>query len=99
MQYLKRAVDLGVPYGDRPANMKLSARIDADHATYPDKRCSVSGAAVIFGGGGSIGSPVRNEGVAATATSQSDYYVARANFENELRFLRHVRAFMVPLME
>ena len=52
LQYLKRTASLGVTYGGATEDaMKLSAWVDADHATYPDMRCSVSGGAVLLGGG------------------------------------------------
>ena len=95
MQYLKRTVNLEVTCGGSGAvDMKLSAWVDADHATCPDTRRSVSGAAVTLGGG-AINSFSRAQRVAAAATSESKY-VALAEVVNELRFLRQVKAFMMP---
>ena len=52
LQYLKRTASLGVTYGGATEdNMKLSEWVDADHASCPDTRRSVSGGAVMLGGG------------------------------------------------
>ena len=95
LQYLKRMASLGVTHGDATEdNMKLSAWVDADHASCPDTRRSVSGCALILGGG-AISWFSRVQRITATATSESEY-VAPAEIVNELRFLRQVKAFMVP---
>ena len=73
---------------------KLSAWVDADHATCLDTRRSVSGGAVMLSGG-AITWFLRGQRVTATATSESEY-VALAEIVNELRFFRQVEAFMVP---
>ena len=45
--------DIGITYGGTPGSCtKLSAWVDADFATSPDTRRSVSGGAVMLGGGG-----------------------------------------------
>ena len=50
LQYLWRAKEVGITYGGRQGSCtKLSA--DADFATCPDTRHSVSGGAVMLGGG------------------------------------------------
>ena len=97
LQYLKRTADLGVTYGGISADMKLSAWVDSDHATCPDTRRSVSGAAVMLGGG-AISWFSRAQRVTAAATSESEY-VALAEVVNELRFLRQVKAFMMPPLD
>ena len=74
--------------------MKLSAWVDADHAPCPDTRRSVSGGAMMLGGG-AISWFSRAQRITATATSELEY-VALAEIVNELRFLRQVKAFMVP---
>ena len=52
IQYLKRTASLGVTYGGATEdNIKLSAWVDADHASCPDTHRSVSGGAVMLGGG------------------------------------------------
>ena len=52
LQYLKRTASLGVAYGGATEdNMKLLAWVHADHASCPDTRRSVSGGAVMLGGG------------------------------------------------
>ena len=95
LQYLKRTASLGVRYGGvTEDNMKLSAWVDADHAPCPDTRRSVSGGAVMLGGG-AISRFSRAQRTTATATSESEY-VALAEIVNELRFFRQVEAFMVP---
>ena len=95
LQYLKRTASLGVRYGGATEdNMKLSAWVDADHAPCPDTRRSVSGGAVMLGGG-AISRFSRAQRITATATSESEY-VALAEIVNELRFFRQVKAFMVP---
>ena len=69
LQYLKRTASLGVTYGGATEdNMKLSAWMDADHASSPDTRRSVSGGAVMLGGG-AIGRFSRAQRINATATS------------------------------
>ena len=95
LQYLKPTASLGVTYGGATEdNMKLSAWVDADHASCPDTRRSVSGGAVMLGGG-AIRWFSRAQRITATTTSESEY-VALAEIVNELRFLRQVKAFMVP---
>ena len=95
LQYLKRTASLGVTYGGATEdNMKLSAWVDTDHASCPDTRRSVSGGAVMLGGG-AISWFSRAQRITATVTSESEY-VALAEIVNELRFLRQVKAFMVP---
>ena len=95
LQYLKRTASLGVTYGGAAEdNMKLTAWVDADHASCPDTRRSVSGGAVMLGGG-AVSWFSRAQRITATATSESEY-VALAEVVNELRFLRQVKAFMVP---
>ena len=51
VQYLKRTASLGITYGGVTEDMKLSAWVDADHASCPDTRRSVSGGVVMLGGG------------------------------------------------
>ena len=95
LRYLKQTASLGVTYGGATEdNMKLSAWVDADHASCPDTRRSVSGGAVMLGGG-AVSWFSRAQRIIATATSESEY-VALAEVVNELRFLRQVKAFMVP---
>ena len=74
--------------------MKLSAWVEADHASCLDTRRSVSGDAVMLDEG-VITWFWRARRITATATSESEY-VALAEIANELRFLRQVKAFMVP---
>ena len=95
MQYLKRTADYGIVYGGTSRNdTKLSAWVDADHATCPDTRRSVSGAAFMLAGG-AISWFSRAQKLTASATSESEY-VALAEATNELRFLRQVKEFMAP---
>ena len=62
LQYQKRTASLGLTYGGAAEdNMKLSAWVDADHASCPDTRRSVSGGAVMLGGGVSVGFRGRRE--------------------------------------
>ena len=62
LQYLKRTASLGVTYGAATEDaIKLSAWVDADHATCPDTRRSVLGGAVILDGGAIIGFRGRRE--------------------------------------
>ena len=75
-------------------NMKLSAWVDADHASCPDTRRSVSGGVVMLRRG-AINWFSRGQRITVTATSESEY-VALAEIVNERRFLRQVKAFMVP---
>ena len=51
--------------------IKLSAWVDADHATCPDTRRSISWGAVMLGGG-AIGWLSRAHRVTATATSEGN---------------------------
>ena len=60
--------------------------IDSDHATCPDSRRSISGGAVMLGGG-TISWFSRAQRVAASASSESEY-VALAEILNETKFLR-----------
>ena len=51
MQHLKRTTDCEIVYeGTSRNDIKLSAWVDADHATRPDTRRSVSGAAIMLAG-------------------------------------------------
>ncbi|CAN0337766.1 unnamed protein product, partial [Ascophyllum nodosum] len=95
LQYLKPTASLGVTYGGATEdNMKLSAWADADHASCPDTRRSVSEGAVMLGGG-PISWFLREVRITARATSESEY-VALAKIVNGLRFLRQVKACIVP---
>ena len=95
LQYLKWTASLGVTYGGATEGiMKLSAWVEVDHASCPDTRRSVSGGAVMLGGG-TITWFWRAQRITATTTPESEYE-ALAEIVNELRFLRQVRAFMVP---
>ena len=52
LQYLWRTKDNGITYGGTPGSCtNLSAWVDADFTTCPDTRRSVSGVAVMLGGG------------------------------------------------
>ncbi|CAM9656494.1 unnamed protein product, partial [Ascophyllum nodosum] len=95
LRYLWRAKDVGITYGGTPGSCtKLSAWMDADFATCPDTRHSVSGGAVILEGG-AISSFSRVQKVTAVASSESEY-VALAEIVNELRFLRQLKGFLTP---
>ncbi|CAN0295929.1 unnamed protein product, partial [Ascophyllum nodosum] len=95
LQYLKRTSSLGVTYGGATEDAKkLSAWVDADHATCPDTRRSVSGGSVMLGEG-AISWLSRAQRVTATATSESEN-VALAEIVNEGRFLWQVKVFMLP---
>lgn len=49
LQCLKRTASLMVTRGGAMEDvMKLSVWVDADHATYPDIRCSISGSVAIL---------------------------------------------------
>ena len=97
LQYLKWTAGLAVTYGGATEdNMKLSAWGDVDHASCPETRRSVSGGAVMLGRG-EISWFSRAQRT-ATVTSESEY-VALAEIVNELRFLRQVKAFIVPPIE
>ncbi|CAN0249296.1 unnamed protein product [Ascophyllum nodosum] len=48
LRYFWRTKELGITYG---GGLTMSAYVDSDHATYPDSRRSVSGGAVMLGGG------------------------------------------------
>ena len=51
LQYLWRTKDVGITYGGTPVSCtKLSVWVDADFATCPGTRRSVSGGAVMLGG-------------------------------------------------
>ena len=74
--------------------MKLSAWVDADHATCPDTRRSIFGGAVMLTGG-AISWFSRVQRITVTVMSESEY-VALEEVVNELHFLRQVKPFMVP---
>ena len=67
---------------------------DADHTSCQDTRRSVSGGAVMLCRG-AISWFSQAQRITATATSESEY-VALVEIVNELRFVRQVKAFMVP---
>ena len=77
--------------------MKLSAWVDDDHTSCPDTRRSVSGGAVMLGRE-AISWFSRAQRITVIATSES-VYVSLAGIVDELRFLRQVKAFMVPPIE
>ncbi|CAN0384851.1 unnamed protein product [Ascophyllum nodosum] len=68
--------------------------MDATFDTCPDTRRSVSGGAVMLGGG-AVSWFSRVQKVAAAASPESEY-VALAEVVNELRFLRQVKGFLTP---
>ena len=71
LQYLWRTEDVGITYGGTPGSCtKLSAWADADFATCPDIRRSVSGGAVMLPGG-AISWFSRVQKVTAAASSES----------------------------
>ena len=95
LQHLWRTKDVGITYRGTPESCtKLSAWVDADFATCPDTRRSVSGGAVMLRGG-TISWFSRVQKVTAGASSQSEYVVL-AEVVNELRFLRQVTGFLTP---
>ena len=95
LQYLWRTKDVGITYGGTPGSCtKLSASVDADFATCPDTRRSVSGGAVMLGGG-VISWFSRVQNVTAAASSESEY-MALAEVANGLCFLRQMKSFLTP---
>ena len=95
LQYLWRTKDVGITYGGTPGPCKkLSAWVNADFATCPDTRRSVSGGEVMLGEG-AISWLSRVQKVTAAASSESGY-VALAEVVNELRFVRQVKGFLTP---
>ena len=72
----------------------LGTWVDADFATCPDTRHSVSGGAVMLGGG-VISWFSRVQKVAAAASSETEHE-AMAEVVNELRFRRQVKGFLTP---
>ena len=77
----KRTKDVGIAYGGTPGSCtKLSAWVDANFATCPDTRRSVSGGAVNLGGG-VINEFSRMQKVTAAASPESEY-VAMAEVVN-----------------
>ena len=87
-----RTKDLAITYGgDTSRGLTTSAYVDFDHATCPDSRRSVSGGAVVLGGG-TISWFSRAQKVKASASSGSEY-VALAEIVNETKFLRQVQEF------
>ena len=52
LRYFWQTKDLDITYGGvMSRGLTMSARVDSDHATRPDSRRSVSGGAVMLGGG------------------------------------------------
>ena len=95
LQHLWRTKDVEITYGGTPESCtKLSAWVDADFATCPDTRRSVSGEAVMLRGG-TISWFSRVQKATAAASSKSEYVVL-AEVVNELRFLRQVKGFLTP---
>ncbi|CAM9281894.1 unnamed protein product, partial [Sphacelaria rigidula] len=95
MKYLKRTTDYGIVYGGTSGNdTELSAWVDADHATCPNTRHSVSGAAFMLAGGDIRWFSQAHE-LTASARSESEY-IAPAEATNELHSLRQVKPFMSP---
>ena len=73
LPYLWRTKDVGITYGGAPGSCtKLWAWVDADFATCPDTRRSVSGGAVMLAGD-AISSFSRGQKVTAAASSESEY--------------------------
>ena len=95
LQYLWRTKDVGITYGGMSGLCtKLSAWVDADFATCPNTRRSVSGGTVLLGRG-AISRFSRLQKATATASSESEY-VALAEVVNRLRFLQQVKGFLTP---
>ena len=98
LQYVKRTQATGIIYGgDGNGGMAMRAFADADHATCPDTRRSVSGGAV-FLGGGAISWFSRGQAITAEGTSEAEY-VALSEVAKEVLFLRQVQAFIMPTLE
>ena len=84
LQYMWRTKDVGITCGGTPRSCTtLSASVDADFATCPETRRSVSGVAVMLRGG-AISWFSRMQNVTAAAISESEY-VALAEVVNDLR--------------
>ncbi|CAM9520770.1 unnamed protein product, partial [Ascophyllum nodosum] len=98
LRYFWRTKDLGITYGGvTSSGLTMSAYVDSDHATCPDSRRSVSGGAVMLGGG-TISWFSRAQRVTASASSESEY-VALAEIVNETKFLLHqVQEFIMPTL-
>ena len=94
-QYMWRTENVGITYGGTQGSCtKLSVRVDADFATCPDIRRSVSDGAVMLEES-AISWFSRVQKVTAAASSESEY-VALAEVVNELLFLRQVKGFLTP---
>ena len=86
LRYVWRMKNLGVTYaGVTSRDVTISAYVDSGHATCPDSRRSVSGGAVMLGGG-AISWFSRAQWVTASAPSESEY-VAHAKIVNKTEFL------------
>ena len=97
LRYFWRTKDLGITHGGVTSRgLTMSAYVDSDHATCLDSRRSVSGGAVMLGGG-TIRWFSRAQRVTASASSESEY-VAPAEIVNETKFLGQVQEFILPTL-
>ena len=95
--YFWRTKDLGITYGGVTSRgLTMSAYVDSDLATCPDSRRSVSGWAVMLGGG-TISWFSRAQRITALASSDSEY-VAVAEIVNKTKFLGQVQEFIMPTL-
>ena len=98
LRYFWRTKDLGITYGGVVSrSLTMSTYVDSDHATCPDSRRSVSGGAVMLGGG-TISWFSRAQMVTTSASSESEY-VALAEIVDETKFLRQVQEFITPALK
>ena len=97
LRYFWRTKDLCITYGGVASRgLTMSAYVDSDHATCPNSRRSVSGGAVMLGGG-TISWFSRAQRVTASVSSESEY-VTLAEIVNETKFLRQVQEFIMPTL-
>lgn len=87
LRYLKGTADLGIVYSkDQPDPNRIIAFADADWATCPDTRRSVS-AFVILLNGGAISWKTKLQGGVATSTSAAEF-ISASKASDELLWLR-----------
>jgi hypothetical protein len=89
--YLKGTLSLGLTYTRNPQNSnRLEAYADADWATCPETRCSVSGYVTILNGA-AVSWKSKKQGAVATSTSEAEF-VSASKAADEIIWERRILA-------
>ena len=89
LRYLKQTQDLSLKYGGRDIHeLKLEAYADADYASDKEKRKSLSGYVIMFGGA-AVSWKSKQQPCTATSTAEAEY-IALCEAAKEVVYLRRM---------